>query len=279
MLLPKALHAQLHASPDSARIHTADVARFWSVVDRATTLDLMQMLQRDYLDAGSGGLRLFASAKIGGALDLARQLYNERARYESVRAATLRAPEADAGIRAAYRKLGSLYPRAVFPDVYFLVGRFALGGWEKDGAIMIATELYRTPQELVTIVAHEIVHAQQAPSSSDHTLLERAFIEGSADFVGELISGATINAPAQAYGRAHERELWTEFQRGMNDRDFGDWLYQPGEHGRPRDLGYFIGYRIAESYYRNAKDKRAALGDIIVAKDIKRIVERSGYAP
>jgi hypothetical protein len=270
---------QLHASPDSARIHTADIAHFWDVVDHATTLDLTQRFQRDYLDAGSRGLRIFAPAKLGTAFDLAKQLYNERPRYDSVRAATLRASEAESGIRVAFRKLDTLYPRALFPDVYFLVGRFALGGWQRDSAIMIATELYHSPSELVAVVAHEVVHTQQPVSSPDHTLLERSFMEGSADFIGELISGATINAPAQAYGRAHERELWNEFRRVMNAHDFGDWLYQPGKGGRPRDLGYFIGYRIAESYYRNAKNKSAALSQIVAARNVKRILDGSRYAP
>jgi hypothetical protein len=273
------LLAQLHATPDSARVHTSDVARFWAVVDRATTVDLIQSFQRDYLDAGSRGLKIFAPTQLGTAFDLAKQVYNERARYDSVRAFTLRAAEADSGIHAAFRKLDKLYPRAMFPDVYFLVGRFAIGGWQHDSAIMVATELYRSPKELVAIVAHEVVHTQQPPSSPNHTLLERSFMEGSADFVGELISGATINAPAHTYGRAHERELWNEFRRVMNAHDFGDWLYQPGKSGRPRDLGYFIGYRIAESYYRNANNKAAALSRIIAARNVRLILDGSRYAP
>jgi uncharacterized protein YjaZ len=270
--------AQVHAQPDSARIVTADVARFWNVVDHATTLDLIQSFQRDYLDAGSLGLRIFAPTKLGNALDLATQVYNERVRYDSVRAATLRAGEAEPGIRAAYARLNALYDNARFPDVYFLVGRFIVGGWAADSAIIIATEQYHAPNELVASVAHELVHVQQPEPSSQQTLLERAFTEGTADFIGELISGATTNARAQAYGRAHERELWREFQRVMNGHEFAPWLYELPPNDRPRDLGYFIGYRIAEAYYKRAADKHAALRELIRARNVKEILERSGYA-
>jgi uncharacterized protein YjaZ len=269
--------AQLHARPDSARIETSDVTRFWRVVDQATTLDLVQAFQRDYLDAGSRGLRIFAPTKLGNALDLATQVHNERARYDSVRAATRRAREAEPGIRAAYAKFDALYDDARFPDVYFVVGRFIVGGWAHDSAIVIATEQYHSPEELVASVAHELVHAQQQEPSTRQTLLDRAFTEGAADFIGELISGSNVNARALAYGRAHERELLGEFKRVMNGHEFGPWLYERPSGDRPRDLGYFIGYRIAEAYYKRAADKRAAVRELIRARDVKKIVEQSGY--
>jgi uncharacterized protein YjaZ len=65
----------------------------------------------------------------------------------------------------------------------------------------------------------------------------------------------------------------------MNGREFGDWLYQASERGRPRDLGYFIGYRIAESFYRTMANKNAAMSQIIAARNVKRILELSGYNP
>jgi hypothetical protein len=45
----------------------------------------------------------------------------------------------------------------------------------------------------------------------------------------------------------------------MHGKDLSDWFYRdpPGE--RPADVGYFVGYRIAESYYNQAKDKKRAI--------------------
>jgi hypothetical protein len=51
----------------------------------------------------------------------------------------------------------------------------------------------------------------------------------------------------------------------------------PGE--RTADLGYFVGYRIAESYYNTAADKRKAVQDILTMTDFAEILRKSGYRP
>ena len=49
--------------------------------------------------------------------------------------------------------------------------------------------------------------------------------------------------------------------------------------GPPGDLGYFIGYRIAEAYYAKQADKVAALRDIIEIRNADDFLTRSGYSP
>jgi hypothetical protein len=34
-------------------------------------------------------------------------------------------------------------------------------------------------------------------------------------------------------------------------------------NGRPADLGYFVGYRIAEAYYNEGSDKKKAIAAIL----------------
>ena len=55
---------------------------------------------------------------------------------------------------------------------------------------------------------------------------------------------------------------------------------RPGD-GRPNDLGYFIGYRIAQAYYQRAADKAQAVRDIITGcgAGVHELLGRSGYAP
>ena len=48
---------------------------------------------------------------------------------------------------------------------------------------------------------------------------------------------------------------------------------------RPGDLGYWVGYRIVESYYEKARDKRQALRDILEMTDAKAFLARSGWHP
>ena len=58
-------------------------------------------------------------------------------------------------------------------------------------------------------------------------------------------------------------------------------MYGAPKDGRPNDLGYFIGYRIAQAYYQRASDKSQAVRDIIAAcrGDARDFLARSGYAP
>lgn len=167
----------------------------------------------------------------------------------------------------------------MFPDVYFVIGRFNSGGTSTRHGLLIGAEMYRDPNRLPAIVSHELIHYQQHYPNS--RLLEHSFLEGSADFLGELIAGAQINSAAHEYGLAHEHQLWQEFKPHFADTTFYPWMYGRPADGRPNDLGYFIGYRIAKAYYDRAADKRKAISDIITARggDVKGILEESGYDP
>jgi len=54
-----------------------------------------------------------------------------------------------------------------------------------------------------------------APGQHD-TLLRHALGEGLADFLSELAVGPwAANTPRQIYGRAHEHDVWVDFQDEM----------------------------------------------------------------
>lgn len=58
------------------------------------------------------------------------------------------------------------------------------------------------------------------------------------------------------YGDLHEKALWQEFKNSLCKNNGADWLYNGGTvKDKPADLGYYIGYKIAQAYYENAKDK------------------------
>ena len=42
--------------------------------------------------------------------------------YASIRSQTLQVPRMERRMRAAFEKFKSIYPDAVFPDVYFVIG-------------------------------------------------------------------------------------------------------------------------------------------------------------
>ncbi|CAN5920354.1 hypothetical protein BH24BAC1_BH24BAC1_30690 [soil metagenome] len=64
----------------------------------------------------------------------------------------------------------------------------------------------------------------------------------------------------------------------MDSRKHQDWLYgTTGKDDRPNDLGYWIGYKIVEAYYRKAPDKKKAIADVLNISNSSGILAESGY--
>jgi uncharacterized protein YjaZ len=103
--------------------------------------------------------------------------------------------------------------------------------------------------------------------------------EGSADFVGELISGKNINEHLKVYADEREKDLWDEFQRDMGETNVSRWMYQ-GDNvvDRPADFGYYVGYKITQSFYEHALDKRAAIAAILKIDDVEQFLADSRYS-
>ena len=270
------------SSPDSSLFVTSDIPLFWGAVDRAPADSLADYLEREYLQKASVGVRSFIQGRILSAEDLAVVVRRDRARYDAARAGNVDIAKAEPEIRAAFRQLKAIYPPAVFPDVYFVIGRFNSGGTSSKHGLLIGAEMYPDPSKLPAIVSHELIHFQQGYPSP--MLLEHSFMEGSADFIGEMIAGKQINNDAHKYGMAHEAELWAEFRKSFDSRTFFPWMYGRPTDGKPNDLGYFIGYRIAQAYYNKAADKTKAIREIIEGDRagpgaIRRMLAESGYDP
>jgi hypothetical protein len=298
-----------NSDPMKARLVTSDIPRFWAVFDKASLQDAADLFQRDYLDAGSEGLKTFLKVRINNARSLAAVVAARPRYFTAIRENTLaldRNPEVKAAIQASFRKLKELYPDAVFPDVYFLIGAMNSGGTTDGGkGLLIGLEMNawddRTPVDelnkwersstgqisnVPNTVAHEVIHVEQERANpsreSGHrkqTLLEAALGEGGADFLGEMISGGVINRTQREFGNGHERELWEEFRAAMNGTDTSKWLYEGDRaKGRPADMGYYMGYRICEAFYQKATDKTEAVRRILELKDPEGLLRESGYA-
>ncbi len=191
----------------SARTITGDIPRFWAAFEHLDDPEAKEAFENLYLSVGTPGLRDFTSLRIGTATALVEHVRSSRAYYTSIRAETL-ALSNDAEIfLPSARALVELYPEAMLPDVTFLIGRMSSGGTTSDAGILIGTELFtrapHTPaheldawEQAVTrpatvlpyVVAHELIHVQQ-PQAVSLVLLAHCLREGSAEVLGEVISG------------------------------------------------------------------------------------------
>jgi hypothetical protein len=153
----------------------------------------------------------------------------------------------------------------MFPDIYFVIAGFISQGTVIDGKMLRAAEMVTadstTPMlepppflrdvdlsstGLPCILVHELVHFQQ-------------------------------HAATYAWGDTHEKELRQLFAVEMNGTDFSKWLYNGNSvKDRPSQLGYWMGYQIAEAYYNKASDKSRAIIDLLNIEDYKEILVKSG---
>ncbi|MEL7362599.1 MAG: DUF2268 domain-containing putative Zn-dependent protease [Bacteroidota bacterium] len=296
------------ASPEQAQIVTADVTRFWAAYDEAyasdrTFLERAAIFERAYLNLGTPALDDLVDVRLDNATRLVSAIDRYPAYYAGTRPGMdlIVGPATEAAIRALYRELDGRYDEALFPDVSFVVGDMTKGGFVSRNGLIIGTELFartaatpvdelgtwhravtRFADDVLFIVAHELVHAQQLAlrTSSSRTLLAQAIIEGSADYVGELLAGGHVNEHVHVYGDAHEADLWAAFAGAMNGTDWSAWLYNGAQatEERPADLGYYIGYQITAAYFERVGNPDEALRDLFEATDFTAFLEASGYA-
>lgn len=293
-----------HVNPDDAKLVTSDIGNFWRAYDLSegkSTKEKIEIFETEYLSKGSTGLKDFIEARIETAEKLVEAVEAMPKYYASARKSSYRVPEMTDQIRQFMFKWKSLYADAVFADVYFMIGRMITGGTTSGNGLLIGTEMYcRTDdlpddelstwhlqvltsiEHIPVIVMHELMHIQQSYMNKNVTALSHSVFEGAADFLGELVCGRHINPHLHEYGQEHETELWNAFSKELDQEDIGNWLYNGWKTNRekPADLGYYMGYRICESYYEKMADKKQAIRDILAIKDATdahRFLKESGY--
>ncbi|MGH7696659.1 MAG: DUF2268 domain-containing putative Zn-dependent protease [Gemmatimonadaceae bacterium] len=281
-----------------------DIRRFWEAVDAGANADAFQAR---YLAPASPALKQFIVSRTITGSSLSQMVRTYPRYFAAIRANTLAlgatSPTLSA-VSANYTRMKQLYAKAVTPQVTFVIGRFSTGGTAVSDGIIIGMEFYSsdaaTPLDELSsfartnvkpasaipmIIAHENVHVQQLRfgllQRSARTVLERSLLEGSADFIGELVAGGHINQFIHAWALPREAAIWQAFKADMDRTDISRWLYnqQSSTPDWPGDLGYFVGYRIAKAFYDRASDKSAAIRDIIQVRDASVFLEQSGYAP
>lgn len=272
------------------KIITSDIENFLVVYEAIQEgADPVTTIQTGYFDPGSQGLHDFIELRIESPEKMAKALDDWPEIYQGVATAYEKLPDLVSEIELAFSKMQELYPDTIIPTTYFLVGRRNSGGTVSENGLLIGVEVFsNNPGVIPPLVAHEMIHFQQSYNGDEeleatYPLFKLSIGEGAADFFGELISGGNTNAHIYEYGYANECQLWNEFHAEKDVVGPSGWLY--GEHeglpeywdARPSDLGYFMGYRITQSYYENAADKQAAVVEILNIEDFEDFLEKSGY--
>ncbi|MET0888648.1 MAG: DUF2268 domain-containing putative Zn-dependent protease [Stenotrophomonas maltophilia] len=272
------------------RVVTSDVDRFYAIYEASDGKPTADQLQRDYLAMGSEGLKHFARIRNITGKRIAKAIADRPEIYVDARNCATVLPAARIRVGRALSLFSEMYADARFPAVTVSVGRgrpVAVAG-PNDGInigleALCATTFINPDVEdrFVRVMVHEFVHVQQNPALTDKpdaTVLDVSLVEGSAEFLTELLTGDVAYAYMADLVKGRELEIESRFQAEMGSTDFSNWLYNSSA-SNPQDIGYWVGYRIVKAYYFNAKDKRQALKEIITMGDPHTILAGSGWKP
>lgn len=292
------------SSPSSENISTKDIDQFWEAYDSlASSTDSVATIQRLYLDRRTDGLDQFLKARDFSAKEYVNLIRRYPKFWPSIRPNTLAVKNKISDMEAIFSSYQRMYPKFKAPKICFAIGCLRTGGTVRAGYLLIGTEIAAADStvdkselnhwlksvlgkdgDVTGMVAHETVHFLQKKGPFllsgylGHRLLMSSLREGAADFIAQQATGKHINDAIHVYGETHEQELWEEFQQVMMENDISNWLYNgTNSKDRPADLGYYIGYKICQKYYEQAKDKSKALQEIIEMKGSKRFLKKSGY--
>lgn len=275
------------AQPIAQKVFTSDIDNFWKAYDSCqTTTDSLKQLhyiQTLYIDHGTDGLKAFMESR-----DYTKELWLDLIRrypkfWNSIRPNTFTAKTYSKEIEKSIQKLKKLYPELKEAKMYFAIGGINSGGTTMSDMVLVGAEIAtgnaetnvselpnkwlagvfksQQPGNIVPLNIHEYVHTQQ--KGEPQNLLALAILEGSCDFITELVMGKPLQKIYLVYGRLHEKELKEPFKSDMFTPAYQNWLYNGLTAKTMADLGYFMGYSICKSYYKNSKEKKKAIKDII----------------
>jgi len=277
----------------AVEIQTEDVARFYKLYETTGGRPTVEQIQHDYLDQATAGLRHLTQVRNVNAENIARATATTPELYTNARSCMAALPRVRERLNRSFDKLLALYPEAKRPPVTILVSRgkpVAIGG-PGDG-VQISLEAACSTNaarflgadmddRFVRLIAHEYIHVQQSPvlaATEKLTVVERSLIEGVAEFIAEVIAGRPSNVGVFASVAGREREIETNFVPDVDKTDLSAWFDNTTAENVGQ-LGYWVGYRIAKSYYQHAPNKRAAIREMIQMTDAKAFLAASGWRP
>lgn len=289
---------------------TLDIDHFWEAFDQLkhckTNFDSIVTIQHLYLDRATNGLLDFIEARNFSAEGFIEALRKYPKYYRSIRPYTYETKKAEPLIQEVFDQFKGIYTRFKPFQVCFAIGVHRTGGTVSNRFVLIGTEMTTVgrkvdfselgpgwapsdtvnepnlPLRIKALITHECVHTQQPDRLDSNAVvcpqLYSSLREGSANFIGELLTGSTNYSPTNKYGDAHERELWTEFKSTLCWPNAEKWLYNGDTvKDRPADLGYYVGYKITQAYYQQAPDKQKAIVEIIEMADPLSFLQKSKY--
>jgi len=262
---------------ESANVISTDISNFYVGLDKLENEETINIFVNEYFGNGSNGLKDFRKLRLGNKNKFATYVFENKPKYYDKKEELLNLNSELKELKFYFKEMSILYPKAIYPNIYLLVGKFTTGGTISTKGLLIGSEMF-DPKEVPIVIIHELIHYQQSYYyNKNESLLSRCIKEGSADFICELITGSHPNKEIYVYGDKNELELKKEFLNEYRGKTYSKWLYGNSESERPKDLGYWIGYKIVKAYYDKNENKLKAIDDILNIKDFEVFLNKSNY--
>lgn len=275
---------------DNNNVITTDIDLFWSAFDQVEnekkTVRQIELLDSLYIKKGSIGLQNIIQVKNYTAKDYVELINKYPKFWKSIRENTFKSKGFAKELNEGIEKLRIIYPDLKPAKIYFTVGAMRTNGTTQDSLVLIGSELAmadpntdisefkgRTKEwletyfgsnpinGLVLLNVHEYVHTQQNPIADN--LLYQVIYEGVAEFVSTKAMNMRSNVSAIEFGKSNPK-VKQKFENEMFEEKTYEWMWSnaPNEFDM-RDLGYYIGYTIAEKSYEQSDDKLMAIKKMI----------------
>ena len=292
------------------RIFIQDVDTFWHAYDEIVkTTDRekqKQLFKTLYLDKGTIGLSKLQRARTYTIDEYVDAINNYPKFWQAIRKETANIDSLDNELNTAIARFKEFYPALKPGNIYFAIGALRTAGTLLEGDILIGAELAFATKDTPTsefpkrlsnlppyfatnpkdgvafLNIHEYIHTQQV-SSIGYNLLAQTALEGSAEFLTEKVLNVKSPNPQIEFGRTIDAKVKAAFEKEMFSLYLTNWIWNsPENEFGMRDLGYYVGYRIAENVFNSFEDKKEAAKYLIEVdynneEELIKYVERSKY--
>jgi len=310
LLLFSLLLSSICYAQKSETIITRDIDNFWVAYDQITTSktskEKYEILEHSFISKGTPGLKAIMAARGYTSKSYIDAIEKYPLYWKSIRKPMFKAKRYSKEISTNVAKLKLLYPSLKPAKLYFTVGAFRSGGTTMDSLVLIGSEIAMADKtvntkefeisnpglakhlktnpvhSLVFTNVHEYIHTQQKTTIAPN-LLGQCILEGVAEFLAEKATGQSSGLPALKIGSINKDRVEEVFESVMFNSSNGFWLYSDlANEFNVRDLGYYVGYAICESYYNKSPNKAEAIKAMIEIdynnqEDLIDFADRSGY--
>ena len=293
-----------------SEVITEDLARFWQAYDAVMSApsreERIALMNRLYVDRGTPGLHALMRARRYSSAELVDAIMAHPRYFTAMRGRMSKVEASRMALQDGIERFNALYPAMRPYPIYIAIGALRTGGTAIDQKLLIGAELaFADPQvpvdefgenlahlptyfatdpsaSVVDLTVHEYVHSQQNVTGG-YDLLSQALFEGVAEFVATKAMGKPSPTPAIDFGTANDARVRAAFEQDMFGTDYSNWIWNSddNEFGM-RDLGYYVGYAIAQRYVARAANEKAAIAELIELDyasrlQVEALVDRSGW--